>query len=109
MAVEDLLLAEKGALPWSMGYWLVRDQGFHKPLLLANVLDDRIQADAQWQNRREQLQQVLAAQVRGIRAGEFPIYNADRECTSRCDFSTVCRVNQIRALDKTWPAEETKR
>jgi hypothetical protein len=34
----------------------------------------------------------------GIRAGRFPVQNADKYCTSGCRYNTVCRVAQIRAL-----------
>jgi hypothetical protein len=30
------------------------------------------------------------------------MHSADDECTGLCEFSTVCRVNQARALEKTW-------
>ncbi len=32
----------------------------------------------------------------------FPMHSADEECTGRCDFSTVCRVNHARAVGKQW-------
>jgi hypothetical protein len=45
--------------------------------------------------------------VTGIRQGQFPVISADEQCTSRCEFSTVCRVNQARAIGKQWqPPEE---
>jgi hypothetical protein len=40
--------------------------------------------------------------VAGIRDGQFPVYNPREDCTSRCEFRTVCRIAQIRSLEKTW-------
>jgi hypothetical protein len=40
--------------------------------------------------------------VQGVRQGQFPMHSADDECTSHCNYSTVCRVRQARALEKTW-------
>jgi hypothetical protein len=41
--------------------------------------------------------------VEGIKAGQFPVYSLDDDCTGRCAFRTVCRVNQVRSLEKQWP------
>jgi len=52
------------------------------------------------------VQQVVPKIAAGIRKGEFPVFNADHNCTGYCPYSTVCRVNQIRPLerehDKRW-------
>ena len=37
-----------------------------------------------------------------MRRGEFPVWSDDENCTGRCPYSTVCRINQIRSLDKEW-------
>ena len=42
--------------------------------------------------------------VDAIRRGEFPVASRDDQCTSRCDFNTVCRIAQVRSLGKTWCA-----
>jgi ATP-dependent helicase/nuclease subunit B len=52
----------------------------------------------------ENIEQLLHAVVPkiafGIRSGQFPVHNADRTCTNWCPYSTVCRVNQIRSIEK---------
>lgn len=111
MAVEELLLAQQQATPWQIGYWRVRDQGYHRPLSMVETEDERvgIGTNEAWSRRRDAVLQTVAALVRGIRAGEFPMHNEDHDCTGHCHFRTVCRVNQVRALDKTWPADEASR
>jgi hypothetical protein len=44
--------------------------------------------------------------VRGIRGGSFPVFSGDKKCTGLCAYSTVCRIGQIRSLNKQWPAVE---
>ena len=46
--------------------------------------------------------QQIGRFVRDIRAGNFPVASRDDKCTSYCDFSTVCRVAQVRSLGKQW-------
>ena len=48
------------------------------------------------------LAKTVAALVRGMREGQFPVWSADPLCTSYCEFATVCRINHIRSLEKTW-------
>ena len=38
-------------------------------------------------------------------AANFPVASRDDKCTSYCEFSTVCRIAQVRSLGKTWPPE----
>ena len=46
------------------------------------------------------LHDLLPRMAAHIRAGEFPVHNADRDCAGRCDYSTVCRVSQIRSIEE---------
>jgi ATP-dependent helicase/nuclease subunit B len=50
---------------------------------------------------REGLGDILAGLTQGIRRGRFPVFSADERCTGSCPFSTICRINQVRALEKT--------
>jgi hypothetical protein len=100
--VEDLLLSEQEALPWNAGYWQVRKRGFHQPLALAVEDDQQIVRSSEWVTRRSKLHEAVLALVRAVRTGHFPMSNEDDDCTSRCSFHTVCRVHQVRALDKKW-------
>ena len=43
---------------------------------------------------------------RDLRRGEFVVYSHDEQCTRTCPYSSVCRVGQVRALEKVWVKEE---
>ncbi len=103
IAVEEVLLAGRGAMGWRAGYWHVRGKGFAKEtLLLGQASDEPFQPTPDWQALREQTAQRVVSLVRSIRSGQFPMHSADEHCTSRCPYSTICRVHQVRSLEKTW-------
>jgi len=108
MAAEALLSTEQPATPWQIGYWRVRDRGFgsKSALEVGELAADLIQATQEWIELREKIAARVAQMIAGIRAGAFPMHSADENCTSFCEFSTVCRVHQVRALGKTWPPPE---
>jgi hypothetical protein len=60
---------------------------------------------AVWGSLVETLEHIIPRLAAGIRAGRFPVFNADPDCTAGCPYNTVCRVAQIRAL----PEEMGKR
>lgn len=102
MAAEQLLLKNTDAVPWQFGYWFVADSGFKKTLLLHEVVDAGVRPTDAWQALREAIVRRVIGLVQGIRGGQFPMASADEDCTSRCDFNTVCRVGQVRSLEKRW-------
>ncbi len=107
LAVERLLLAPHGAVPWQIGYWSVADKGYSGHLQLGTQAGAGIGTTDVWRQLIETIENQVFALVRGLRHAEFPMHNTDKHCTSRCEFHTTCRVNQVRALEKTWqpPAE----
>jgi ATP-dependent helicase/nuclease subunit B len=110
IAAMELLLNDRDGLPWRAGYWYVRDDGF-KPkqaLVMYESIDGRIELNRQWEDIRDMLGDVVAALVESIRAGRFPVCNSDDRCTGRCPFKTVCRINQVRSLEKKWQPIERK-
>lgn len=108
LAVEQLLLIDRQALPWRASYWLVKEKGFRHRSALAfyQLVDGEFALDPVWENLRDQLLSRVVSLVRGIRAGQFPMHCADENCTGRCPYHTVCRVGQARSLDKTWQPPE---
>ena len=46
------------------------------------------------------LHELLPRMATRIRAGEFPVHNDDRNCTGYCPYGTVCRVNQVRSIER---------
>jgi hypothetical protein len=109
LAVARLELVGAGARPWQMGYWHVRETGFvpdakHRGSKGADSLPALDQAV--WESLVEALEKTIPRLAAGIRAGCFPVFNADDDCTAGCPYSTVCRVGQIRSLPpergKSW-------
>ena len=47
------------------------------------------------------LAETVVGLVGGIRGGQFPVCSADDRCTGRCPYNTICRINQVRSLEKT--------
>jgi ATP-dependent helicase/DNAse subunit B len=104
MAVEDLLLAGQNAMPWHSGYWHIRDAGFDgKRGLSFHERGERgIRRTELWRELRQRLVERVAALVGGIRAGDFPMHCEDKHCAGQCGYKTVCRVQAVRSLEKTW-------
>jgi len=109
LAVTRLEIAGPGAQPWQIGYWYIRDTGFATAVNQGRVKASEPPAPieaAVWQSLVATLEQVIPRLAAGIRAGRFPVVNADPDCTATCAYNTICRVAQIRALpegmNKTW-------
>jgi len=128
LAAGELILSGRNPVPLLVGYWRVRDQGFRgTPFYEINGPDrgpkrsakqrTRDGADAQqapdqaaqigptadWEQIRLDLPKIIGALARGMRRAEFPVFSRNDHCTRNCPFSTLCRINQIRSLEKTWP------
>ncbi len=106
-AVAELVLIDRNPVPWQAGYWYLRGDGF-KPgqaLRMYRRGDAGVVPDPQWETIRWSLPETVVALVEGIRRGEFPVHGADERCTGYCPYRTICRVNQVRSLEKTWRPE----
>ncbi|MEX0585955.1 MAG: PD-(D/E)XK nuclease family protein, partial [Pirellulales bacterium] len=108
----ELLLAHDGAAPWQTGYWFVRVGGGHKSWRPLCAVEDGVVVDKQnWREAKDALVRRVQSLVRAVRGGQFPMASAEEDCTGRCPYGTVCRVNESRALDRIWLdgpfAEET--
>ncbi len=108
LAATDLLMASRQATPLQAGYWFLKDAGFKDAIACFDISDGEVRPTSEWESFRAQLAERVLAAVRGIRAGYFPVTSVDDKCTSTCPYSTVCRINQVRALEKVWqpPAED---
>jgi len=104
LAAEELFAAKTQTLPWRSGYWVPGDGGFGERIKFHEIGDRGPAESPDWTAMRETVIHRVFELVRRIRRGEFPMFNSDEDCTSRCDFSTVCRVHQTRALGKLWPS-----
>lgn len=98
VAAAELILAGRRAVPVASGYWYLRSGGY-----VPKFLEGAPGACETFAKRRQRLVEIVFELARGARRGDFPVYCADEDCKGRCEFHTVCRVNQIRALEKVWP------
>jgi len=107
LVAEQFLLAAEQATPWQIGHWFFKDKpGFTaKPLKAQKLENGQLLPTEEWERIKQKLSDKVVTIVRGIRAAEFPVACDEEDCTSRCDYKTVCRIHQIRALRKTWPLE----
>ncbi len=113
LAVQELLMIDRRAKPWRVGYWYVKEKGFEcegLPQCFTSG-DAGLQETDAWRELRGTLLARVVTLVRSVRGGMFPVFSLDDQCTSRCAYSTVCRIGQVRALDKQWtaPSSSTNR
>ena len=104
LAACELILADRDAVPIGAGYWQLREGGFqHRKMLQPYSWNgDRPKITDEWEDCRSRLPQIVCSLVEGLQTGQFPVFNSDAECTGRCPWSTLCRINTIRALEKQW-------
>lgn len=103
IAAEELLLRPQAAQGWRAGYWFIKGKGFQgKSLQLSADSQGTIEPTEKWQWLRAQLTELVLAIVAAVRSGQFPVFSPDLDCTGTCPYHTVCRIHQIRALEKTW-------
>jgi hypothetical protein len=106
MAAEALLFAQETATPLYAGYWsMVNGVSIDARFSLRCSQDLQSTTD-DWEALRGQVVEQIGRFVQDIRQGNFPVASRDEHCTSRCEFSTVCRIGQVRSLGKGWFPDE---
>ena len=112
LAAEKHLLADQQARAFAAGYWNVRDKGFEKKgkqvgFALSEVQDETLAPCVEWEELQPALMERVTQTIRSIRRGHFPVYNEDNHCTNSCPYRSVCRIGQIRSLEKVWIEEDS--
>ena len=100
MAAQALVFGEDNAQPLWTGYWSMK----------GGVTTDKryslhctVEADSgrpSWQDLKQNVIARIAEIVHAARRGDFPIDSRDPNCTSYCDFKTICRIAQARSIGK---------
>jgi RecB family exonuclease len=103
LAASDLLLPGADAALLHGGYWFLKGSGYAAALEGHEIDRGSVAATDEWLQLRKDLAGWVLAAVRSVRNGQFPVASRDDECTGRCPYRTVCRVNQVRSLHKIWP------
>jgi ATP-dependent helicase/DNAse subunit B len=104
LAAEEVLLQDGPARPLGLAYWLVADEGA-KPVLPGSQKEVAwLDQAEEWAKIRATLRKWVVRLVTGIRGGEFPLQPRSDDCTATCDYSQVCRINQVRRVveKKSW-------
>jgi RecB family exonuclease len=104
IAAMELLLNQRDPRPWRAGYWNVAKDGFkeNQALKMCELSQGSLIPSPDWEQTRMELEKIIPLLVQCIRDAEFRVFNPDRRCTGYCPFSTICRIRQIRSLEKTW-------
>ncbi|MEX1230853.1 MAG: PD-(D/E)XK nuclease family protein [Planctomycetaceae bacterium] len=103
LAVQRLGIAGPEAKPYQMIYWSIKNDGFEMAMKKHGTKAKCQPVDAAvWESLIALLELRLPQLVRLIQIGQFPVYNADVQCTGMCDYRTVCRIHQVRSLGKVW-------
>lgn len=110
LAAEQLLLRDQQAVALATGYWNIRGKGFDTgkggTLQAREVADRTLKVSDDWESLQPEILSRVQEIVDGIRRGDFPVYNEDEQCTRSCELSTICRIAQVRSLEKLWPVAE---
>jgi ATP-dependent helicase/DNAse subunit B len=103
LAVAEIFLNDRDALPWRAGYWYVAKDGFKnvQALKMYRHGEDELELEEEWETVRDEVAGIVTGLVHGMRGGYFPVFNRNLRCASSCPFGTICRINQIRSLEKT--------
>lgn len=95
IAIKRLGLVGPDAVPFQMGYWALRETGF-KPVLTRSKFTQLPEGTIPWMEAV--FDELLPQLAEEIRSGRFVVENSDPDCTGRCPYRTVCRVNQLRPV-----------
>jgi hypothetical protein len=106
--VAELLLSDRDSVPWRAGYWYLKQRGFKPALTMYEHSGGAVGPSSRWEEMRGGLAKTVAALTEGIRGGDFPVFSRDAQCTGRCPFATICRITQVRSLEKTWHPADPK-
>jgi len=104
LAAGELILDDRNAVPWQAGYWAISGDGFkpRQALRMYELVEDHFSPSETWESIRGILADTVVGLVKAMRQGQFPVWSDDPDCTGRCPYNTVCRINQIRSLEKAW-------
>ncbi|MFN0198038.1 MAG: PD-(D/E)XK nuclease family protein [Planctomycetaceae bacterium] len=105
LAVQRLGIVGPDARPYQMLFWSIKDKGYENGFRSkkgARRQDCAPLDKAVWQSLVVIIETRLPELVTQLRGGQFPVYNADENCTGFCDYRTVCRIHQIRSRGKIW-------
>ncbi len=106
MAAQALLFEGDAATPLWAGYWSMANGVTVNARFSLQCSEDFKSPTDNWEQLQKEVVGQIGRFVHDIRTGNFPVASRDDQCTSYCEFSTVCRVAQVRSLGKQWFGDE---
>lgn len=92
-------LAPPDAQLYQLGYWQVKANGFVSGKSrgkAGTALDPEF-----LQTIETYLDTLLPKIVQAMRAGHYPVFNRDENCTNYCNYRTTCRIGDVRRRSET--------
>ncbi len=102
LAVERIILADERAEPFDVGYWGLKEAGFKPVDQRIKTKKNQIEIDEDWPQNLRAVEEFVVELVKRLRAAEFPVAPRRDDCTRTCEYKNVCRIGQVRTLNKTW-------
>jgi RecB family exonuclease len=102
IAAEELILREEAALPAGAAYWNVARDGFEWALPARRKPGSKAAPEQWWPPIRAAIIRYVEELAAEIRLGSFPVAPRRGDCERYCEFRSVCRIRQIRPLEKSW-------
>jgi ATP-dependent helicase/DNAse subunit B len=107
MAAQALVFDKEQAVPMWAGYWSLKNGVTTDKNYSLQCSVEGTNPSEDWSNLRPKVLATIRKFVHDIRDGNFRVFSLDHDCTSRCEFNMVCRVAQVRSLNKGAPAVES--
>jgi hypothetical protein len=96
LAVERIFHATEPVRLLGLAYWLVVKDGPKRMLPTGKDETAWARDSREWHDYRGQLEAVVARIAASLRSGDFRLAPRHRETCQYCDYSTICRINQLR-------------
>ncbi len=100
MAAEALVFSAESDKPLWAGYWSMQGGVTTNKKYSLHCAVESGEPTESWEELRPKVIARIGEIVRATRRGDFPVLSTDPNCTSFCEFKTVCRVAQVRSVGK---------
>ena len=105
MAVQELLMVDRRAVPWRVGYWYLKDKGFDKSLpQLFESFGDELRETPNWNSLRGSIIARVASLVRKHSRWQFPGVQSRRGLHQPMPLRHDLPDRSNSGIDKAWPA-----
>lgn len=103
LAADRLVYPGDSHAPLDTGHWALGADTKYKRYFPVHRGKTRVYPREFWADFYQRLEDYILALAGKMRSGAFPVAPREDDCESRCDFRSVCRIRQVRAIGKSWP------